>query len=105
MGNGTWQSAVYALWDSMFAVGLFLGLITLFRHFFNGQGGFGRFLSQHSYAVYIVHIPIIVFLVYALRGIILGSLPKFGLASIIVVPICFAIAYIVRKLPGASRVL
>jgi len=105
MGNGQWQSAVYALWDSTFAVGICLGLITLFRHFFNGQGKFGRFLSQHGYSVYIIHIPIVVLLAFALRGIDLGSILKFGLASVIMVPTCFAVAYIVRKIPLASRVL
>ncbi len=105
MGNGHWQSAVYVIWDSVFAVGICLGLITFFRRFFNRQGWFGTFLSQHSYAVYLIHIPIIVFLAYALRGIAVGSLLKFGLASLVIVPICFAIASIVRKIPGASRVL
>ncbi len=71
-GYGTWQSAVYTLWDSIFAVGMFLAAITFFRRFFNGESRFGRFLSQHSYAVYVIHIPIVVFLAYALRGIELG---------------------------------
>jgi surface polysaccharide O-acyltransferase-like enzyme len=104
-GYGTWQSAVYALWDSIFAVGICLGLIPLFRRFFNGQGRFGRFLSQHSYTVYVIHVPIVVFLAYALRGIELAALLKFGMAAIIGVPLCFAFAYVVRKMPGASRVL
>jgi hypothetical protein len=105
MGNGHWQSAAYALWDSTFAVGLCMGLITLFRRFINGKGKFGRYLSQHNYTVYIIHIPIIVFLAYALRGIALESLPKFGLASLIIVPACFIAAYIIRKIPFASKVL
>ncbi len=105
LGNGHWQSAVYALWDSIFAVGICLGLIPLFRRFFNGQGRFGRFLSQHSYTVYVIHIPIVVFLAYALRGIELAALLKFGMAAVIVVPTCFAVAYIVRRIPGVSRVL
>jgi hypothetical protein len=104
-GNGQWQSAVYALWDSIFAVGMCLGVITLFRHFYDGQESFGRFLSQQSYAVYVIHIPIIVFLALALRGIDLGSLPKFGIAVIIVVPTCFAVAYIIRRIPLVSRIL
>jgi hypothetical protein len=104
-GNGHWQSAVYALWDSIFAVGMCLGLITLFRRFFDGQGRFGRFLSQQGYAVYVIHIPIVVFLAYALRGIKLAPLLKFGMAAVIIVPACFAVAYIVRKIPGVSRVL
>jgi len=105
LGNGQWQSAVYALWDSTFVVGMCLGFITLFRHFFNGQGRFGRFLSQHSYTVYVIHIPIVVFLGVALKGIEFGSLSKFGMAAVIAVPLCFAIAYIVRKIPLASRIL
>ncbi|MFB0533639.1 MAG: acyltransferase family protein [Anaerolineae bacterium] len=104
-GYGTWQSAVYALWDSTFAVGMVLGLIPLFRRFFNGQGRFGRFLSQHNYTVYIIHVPIVVFIAIALRGIELAALLKFGMAAVIVVPTCFAVAYIVRKIPGVSRIL
>ncbi len=104
-GFGTWQSAVYTLWDSIFAVGMCLAAITFFRRFFNGESRFGTFLAQQSYAVYIIHIPIIVFLAYALRGVVLAPLFKFGLASLIVVTICFVVAYILRKIPGVSRVL
>jgi len=104
-GNGHWQSAVYALWDSIFAVGMCLGLITLFHRFLDGQGRFGSFLSRHSYAVYVIHIPIVVVVAYALRGIELAPLLKFGMASLIGVPASFAVAYVVRKIPLASRVL
>jgi surface polysaccharide O-acyltransferase-like enzyme len=105
MGNGHWQSAVYALFDSTLAVGVCLGLMTLFRRLFNSQRRFGGFLSRHGYTVYIIHIPIIVFLAYALRRIELAPLLKFGLAAAIIVPTCFAVAYVVRKIPLASRVL
>ena len=105
VGNGQWQSAVYALWDSIFAAGVSLGVITLFRRFFNGQGRLGRFMSQHSYTVYIIHSPIIVFVAFALRDIDLEAIFKFGIATVIVVPLCFVVAYIVRKIPLASRIL
>jgi surface polysaccharide O-acyltransferase-like enzyme len=104
-GSGHWQSAVYALWDSAFAVGMCLGTITLFRRFFKGEGRFGRLLSQHSYTVYVIHIPIVVFLAIALKVIELENLLKFGMAAVIAVPTCFAVAYIVRKIPFASRIL
>jgi surface polysaccharide O-acyltransferase-like enzyme len=104
-GNGTWQSAIYALWDSTFAVGMCLAVITFFRRFFDGDSRLGGFLSQQSYAVYIIHIPIIVFLAYALRGIELAPLLKFVLLAIITIPTCFIVAYLLRKIPGVTRVL
>ena len=104
-GGGHWRSAVYALWDSTFAVGICLAAIVFFRRFFDWQGKLGRFLSQHSYTVYVIHIPIVVFLGVAFKGINLEPLLKFGMVSVIAVPTCFAVAYIVRKIPLASRIL
>jgi hypothetical protein len=104
-GNGTWQSAVYALWDSIFAVGMCLAAITFFRSFFDRESRLGRFLSQQSYAVYILHSPILVLLAVALKGIPLAVLPKFAVVAVIAVPLCFAIAYVVRRIPGVSRVV
>jgi peptidoglycan/LPS O-acetylase OafA/YrhL len=37
------------------------------RRVFNGSGRVGEFLSHHSYAVYIIHSPVIVALAVALR--------------------------------------
>jgi hypothetical protein len=105
MGNGHWQSAVYALFDAVFSVGLCLGALAFFRRFFDGQGRFGRFLSEQSYAVYVIHIPLIVVVAYLLRGITIAPLAKFGLASAITVPVCFVVAYLVRKIPLVSEVL
>lgn len=105
VGDGNWESAVYTLWDSIFAVGMFLAALTFFRRFLNRDSSFGRFLSQQSYAVYIIHIPIIVFIAVALKEIDLEPLLKFGMVSLIVVPTCFVVAYILRKIPGVSRVL
>ncbi|MEZ4737346.1 MAG: hypothetical protein R3E79_60490 [Caldilineaceae bacterium] len=77
LGNGQWQSAVYALWDSIFCGWPVLGG-DFFRRFFNGQGHFGRFLARHSYAVYILHSPIIVLVALTVQGIAVEHLAKFA---------------------------
>lgn len=105
LGNGTLQSAAYALWDSTFSVGICLALLTFFRRCLNRQTRFGSFLSQQAFTVYIIHIPVIVLLALALRGVHLESLLKFALAALIGVPLCFALAFLVRKIPFASRIL
>lgn len=104
-GDGYWQSAVYALWDSTLAVGLCFALIVLLRRFLNRSGGFDRFLARHSYAVYVVHIPIVVFLAVALRNSELEHTQKLGLVAAVAVPLCFGVAYLVRKIPFVSRIL
>ena len=105
LGGGAWQSAAYALWDSLFSVGMVLGLFALFRRFFNGSSRFSRFLTRHAYTVFIIHAPILVLLAVALRGLQMENLLKFGLLAIMAVPLCFAAAYGVRKLPFAARIL
>jgi glucan biosynthesis protein C len=105
VGEGHWQSAVYALWDSTFSVGMCLGLITFFRRFFNRSGPLGRFLSRQAYTVYIIHAPVIVLLALTLRGIHPEPLLKFALAALIGVPLCFVLAFLIRKIPFASRIL
>jgi glucan biosynthesis protein C len=105
LGGEHWQSAAYALWDSTFAVGWSLALITFFRAYLNRQGRLGTFLSRHSYTVFITHAPLITFLAIALRYIQLERLLKFALVAVIAVPLCFAAAFLVRKIPLASRIL
>ena len=104
-GSGWWHSAVYALWDSIFSVGMCLGLITVFRRYLDRQGKLSRLMSQQSFAVFILHITIVVWAAVLMRGINLGNLLKFCLAAIIMVPLCFAVAWLVRKIPGVSKLV
>jgi glucan biosynthesis protein C len=105
LGRGYWQSGVYALWDSIFAVGMCLAWTTFFRRFFCRQGRLGRFLSPLPLTVYVIHIPVIVLLALALRGIQLEHLLKFGLAAVIGVPLCFVLAHLIARAPLACRIL
>jgi surface polysaccharide O-acyltransferase-like enzyme len=82
-----------------------LAAITFFRRYFDGYSSLGSLLSQQSYAVYIIHTPIVVFLAIAMKGIQLAPLLKYGLSAVVAVPICFAVAYLLRKIPGVARVI
>ena len=105
IGYGSWQSAVFALWDSIFAVGMSLALITFFRSFLHGGKKFGRFLSQHSFAVYVFHVPVIVFLMLALSGLQMNALLKFGLTAVVCLTVCFGVAWLIRKIPYVKKIL
>ena len=111
LGNGSWSSAVYALWDSAFAVGLVLASIALFRRYFGSTSTLGTFLAQQSYAVYIIHSTLIViiayglYLAYARVEFDPGTLLKFAVGTILVVPASYAAAWLVRRLPGVGRIM
>ncbi|TMC15649.1 MAG: hypothetical protein E6J34_21515 [Chloroflexi bacterium] len=105
LGSGTWQSGVYALWDSSFCVGICLFLITFFRRFIDSPGRLGKFLSQQAFTVYVIHIPIVIFVTLALYSLHIELLLRFGLAAAIGVPLCFSAAYLVRKIPLADKIV
>jgi glucan biosynthesis protein C len=106
LGGATWQSAAYSLWDSTFAVAMSLVLVVFFRCFFDRDGKLREFLYKQSYGVYIIHVLVIVVIsAIVLQGIILYPLLKFALAAVITVPLCWGLAYLVRKIPLADTVL
>jgi hypothetical protein len=61
IGHGSWQLADFALWDSILAVGMSLGLITFFSPFTQQREEARPFLSENSFAVYVIHVPVIIF--------------------------------------------
>jgi hypothetical protein len=104
-GGLHWQALAYALWEQFLCVGMVISLLVWFRRRYNHQGGLARTLSASAYAVYICHAPILVFVSLGLGSMELHSLPKFALASLISLPICFVVGGVVSRLPVAERIL
>ncbi|MGD3111829.1 acyltransferase family protein [Streptomyces sp. YGL11-2] len=104
-GYGTWQSLVAAAWESTFAVGIVIGLTVLFRERLNRQGRTAAFLSRHAFAVYVLHAPVLVALGHAFHWLHAPAVAKFALVAALALPACWAVAYVVRRLPRVDRVL
>lgn len=104
-GHGTLGSLFFALWDSTFAVGMVLALLTFFRRRLDTQGRLRRYLSSHVFTVYVTHALVVTAAGYALSAVDLPTLLKFAIAAVIALPACFALAGPVRRLPGVRRVL
>ena len=101
----TWGQILYATWDSLFAVGVIVALLVLFRQKLNRQGTLASVMSQHAYTVYIIHPLVLVGLGYALRWLHAIAIVKFTVIAVLGIPLCWASAYLVRALPHAKRVL
>jgi glucan biosynthesis protein C len=105
LGGWHWQALAYALWESFLCLGMCIGLIYAFRRYWHDQGRLARFLSSNAYAAYLVHGPVITIMALAARDLMLHPLVKFGLVSLVAVPLCFGLSGLIRKLPYADRVL
>jgi glucans biosynthesis protein C len=105
LGQATWPSLVTASCEQALAVGIVLGLLVLFRERLDHQGSRRRFLSAHAYAVYVIHPVVLVALGYALSGVQAPAVAKFALLAVLAVPLCWVMAFLVRALPGARKVL
>jgi hypothetical protein len=104
-GHGTWQSMVGALWESLFAVGVIVALLVLFRDRLDVQGRLGRFLSEQTYAVYVIHPLVLVGLGHAFAWLSAIAVVKFAIMSALGLPLCWIFAYVVRSPAVVRRVL
>ncbi|WP_328808686.1 acyltransferase family protein [Nonomuraea montanisoli] len=103
--KGVLSSAAGAAWQSFFAVGIIAGLVVIFRERFDRQGPLGGFLSAHAYTVYVVHPIVLVAVALAFRWLEAAAVVKFAIVAVISLPLCWGLAYLVRSLPGAKRIL
>ncbi|MEK2472788.1 acyltransferase family protein [Streptomyces noursei] len=104
-GHGTWQSLAAAAWESTFAIGMVLGLTVLFRERLNRQGPKAAFLSRHAFGVYVLHALVLVGLGHAFSWLHAPAIAKFAIVAVVALPLCWAVAYVVRRLPRVDRVL
>lgn len=104
-GGLHWEAAAYALWDSTMSVGLFLGLLVVFRRWFNRPSRLWNELSRNAFGVYVFHPPLIISVALLLTPIPLYPLLKLAVALAISLPLCFAVAGLVRRTPVVDRIL
>lgn len=104
-GGGTLHSLWYAVWDTTFAVGLCLALLTFFRHRLNGTGPVRRYLARNTFTVYVTHAFVVTAAGYALSFVALPTLAKVAIVAVVALPACFAVAGPIRRIPGVRRVL
>lgn len=99
-------SALWALYDSGLCVALCVGLLTLFRETADAAATWrSRELSGAAYAVYLVHVPLVVAFQYAVSGRGLTASASWPAVSVAALGTAFPLAALLRRLPGFRRVV
>jgi fucose 4-O-acetylase-like acetyltransferase len=104
-GGLHWQSLAYSLWEQSLSTAVIVALLVLFREKLNRQGKLTKAMSAGAYTAYIIHAPVIILLALSIKNVTLSPLLKFAVASLIAVPLCFALGNLLRKLPLARNIL
>jgi surface polysaccharide O-acyltransferase-like enzyme len=91
--------------EQVFAIGVIMALLVLFRTRINGTGRFSRFASGQAFAVYVIHPLILVAVARLIAPLAAPGVVKFAALAVIAVPVCWAAAYLLRRVPGVRRVL
>ncbi|MDX8031404.1 acyltransferase [Lentzea sp. BCCO 10_0856] len=94
-----------ALWESLFAVGVVLVLLRVFQRFVAGASRFGGYLADNTFAVYLLHAPVIVGTVELLRPLDAVPVLKFLLALVVAAAASWLISGALRRVPAVRAVV
>lgn len=104
-GGLSLPAVIYAFWEPFIAWGVIALLLWQFRTRFNKASVLWQGWSDRAYGAYIVHPPLIVGLAVALRGWQAPPLAKFAVVAAAGTVVSFLVAGVLRRIPGARRVL
>jgi hypothetical protein len=105
-GGLDWRSLVFSTWEAFVCVGLSIGLLILFRERFSKKPGvLMAAMIGAAYVVYIIHLLVVIGLQAGFESVDLGPFIKFVLVTVLAIALSFPIGYLIRKIPGAKKIL
>ena len=106
LGGAEPGSILGSFWQAFFCVSTCIALLVFFKDRLNSQGPLAKALADNSYTVFIIQLPIIIFLQYLLMRVPIDPFIKFVIVGVTGIPLIFAIShYGVRRFPYAKYIL
>ena len=105
LGGLHWQALLYAVWEQVTGIMIIAGLLWLFSTRIHEQGPVARAAAADTYTVYLIHAPVLLLLSLALGVLPLPTLEVFALVLALAIALSFALAHLIRAIPGAKAVL
>jgi glucans biosynthesis protein C len=96
-GGRDLHAVIYPLWETLTCFGFCFGLPTLFREHLDIRTPLLERLSRASYGVYVLHLPLVVALQYALSHADLPAFAKFLVVGAVAVPTSFLLVLLLRR--------
>jgi fucose 4-O-acetylase-like acetyltransferase len=105
--EGGWHPQAFglALWEQFAGIGLGLGLMSRFHRHLNDTGNFAAWLSQRSFAVYVLHAPVLVAFTLAMRPVAADAFTHMAVLTVVGLVASFLVADLAKRLPIIGEVL
>ena len=105
-GGFTVASLLGAFWEAFMCVSICIALLSFFKLRFNYQSAVTKVFADDTFTVYLIQLPIVIFLQYLIIGLDLYPIFKFIIVGALGVPLAFGIShYVIRRLPYAKNIL
>src|SRR5262245_29828319 len=95
----------YAIWEPWLCVAISIWLLVLFRERFATQGALARRMARSAYTAYIIHPFLVVGGTALVAQLPVDPLLRFPVLCAVAVGATFAVAGVVRRVPGFAAVL
>lgn len=104
-GGDTATRLIQLAAESGFAVAIVLFLTALFQRTLNRQSRFSKFLADNAFGVYFWHsLVLILTAMFVLRGWEAPAIAKFAVLTLIAMPVTWAVAGLLRRIPAVRKV-
>ncbi|GGR50866.1 hypothetical protein GCM10010197_15980 [Nocardioides luteus] len=104
-GGASVGQFAWAGYETVLCVGFALGLLVLFRDHVRGTSRLQRSAAQATFAIYLIHLPIVVGLQYAARDLPVGASGRFVLVAGVGFVVSVAAALVLRRIPVVRAIL
>ena len=105
-----WEGAnagqyAWAGYESVLCIGYALGMLVFFRDHVRGSSRIQRSAADATFAIYLIHLPIIVGLQYAVRDVPMGASARFLVVGALGFVLSVVAALVLRRTPVIRTVL
>ena len=104
-GGWHWPAFGLAVWEQLTGLGLALGALALFSRQLNADTAEWRWLGDRSFAVYVLHAPVLVALAMLFRKLPYHLYGLVALLTLVGLVISYVLADLARRLPGLRAIL
>ncbi|HSJ29568.1 MAG TPA: acyltransferase [Acidimicrobiia bacterium] len=104
-GGGTWQSALLGAIEGLLVVGASFWIVDLFRRRFDHQGRVLGEMSRAAYGAFLFHQIVLVGLVLLIHQVTWAPELEYVTVTIAGVVSTFAVASLLLRIPGVSRIV